>query len=354
MKAILLAGGKGTRLRPLTVHTPKPIVPIFNRPFLYYQIDQLRQVPEIDEAILSLNYQPRRIEEIFGDGEGLGMKLRYVVEPIPLGTAGAVRYAGDSLTESVVVFNGDVLTQVDLRAVLALHRERKAKATIVLTPVENPRAYGLVETDAKGNIKRFLEKPGEDEITCNTINAGIYILEPDTFDRIPKDTTWSIERSFFPSLIERGETFVAYVYDGYWIDIGTPQKYLQVHRDIMDGLYSAPPFDLAPGAERKAWISPGARIEDGVELHGPCFIDEGAVIKTGTKVLPYSVIGRQTHVDEAAVIDASIVWPNGWIGREAVVRGSILGRNCHVGRNAMLETPVILGDKTVITDYSRL
>src|SRR3982751_3454802 len=147
MKAILLAGGKGTRLRPLTVHTPKPIVPIFNRPFLYYQIDLLRQVPEIDEVILSLNYQPRRIEEIFGDGEGLGIKLRYVVEPMPLGTGGAIRYAGDSLTESVVVFNGDVLSQVDLGAVLRLHRERKAKATIVLTPVDNPRAYGLVETD---------------------------------------------------------------------------------------------------------------------------------------------------------------------------------------------------------------
>ncbi len=351
MKAILLAGGKGTRLRPLTVHTPKPIVPIFNRPFLYYQIDQLRQVPEIDEAILSLNYQPRRIEEIFGDGEGLGLKLRYVVEPMPLGTAGAVRYAGDSLTESVVVFNGDVLTQVDLRAVLALHRERKAKATIVLTPVDNPRAYGLVETDAKGNVQRFLEKPGEDEITCNTINAGIYILEPETFDRIPKETAWSIERSFFPSLIDRGETFVAYVYDGYWIDIGTPAKYLQVHRDIMDGQYSAPPFD---GADRKAWISPEARIEDGVELHGPCFVDEGVVIKTGTKVLPYSVIGRQTHVDESAVVEGSIVWPNGWIGREAVVRGSILGRNCHIGRNASLETPLVLGDKTVITDYSKL
>jgi NDP-sugar pyrophosphorylase family protein len=351
MKAILLAGGKGTRLRPLTVHTPKPIVPIFNRPFLYYQIDLLRQVPEIDEVILSLNYQPRRIEEIFGEGDGLGLKLRYVVEPMPLGTAGAVRYAGDSLTESVVVFNGDVLTQVDLRAVLQLHRERKAKATIVLTPVENPRAYGLVETDAAGNVQRFLEKPGEDEITCNTINAGIYILEPDTFDRIPKETAWSIERSYFPSLIERQETFVAYVYDGYWIDIGTPTKYLQVHRDIMDGLYSAPPFD---GTPRQPWISPGARLEEGVEIQGPCFVDEGVVIKAGTRVLPYSVIGRQTHVDEASVIDASIVWPNGWIGREASVKGSILGRNCHVGRNAVLETPVVLGDKTVITDYSRL
>ena len=351
MKAILLAGGKGTRLRPLTVHTPKPIVPIFNRPFLYYQLDLLRQVPEIDEAILSLNYQPRRIEEIFGAGEGLGLRLRYVVEPMPLGTGGAIRYAGDQLTESVVVFNGDVLTQVDLGAVLRLHRERKAKATIVLTPVENPRAYGLVETDGDGNIKRFLEKPGEHEITCNTINAGIYVLEPETFDRIPKDTAWSIERSFFPSLIERGETFVAYIYDGYWIDIGTPAKYLQVHRDIMDGRYQAPPFD---GARNTAFLAEGARVEEGVDLQGPCFIDEGAVVKTGARVLPYSVIGRQTHVEEGAVIDDSIIWPNGWIGREAQLAGSILGRNCHIGRNAVLEPGAVLGDKTVITDYSKL
>ena len=351
MKAILLAGGKGTRLRPLTVHTPKPIVPIFNRPFLYYQIDLLRQVAEIDEAILSLNYQPRRIEEIFGEGEGLGLRLRYVVEPIPLGTGGAIRYAGDQLTESVVVFNGDVLTQVDLGAVLRLHRERRAKATIVLTPVENPRAYGLVETDRDGNILRFLEKPGEDEITCNTINAGIYVLEPETFDRIPKDTAWSIERSFFPSLIERGETFVAYIYDGYWIDIGTPAKYMQVHRDIMDGRYAAPPF---AGATQNAWVSERARVEEGAELHGPCFVDEGVVVKAGARVLPYSVLGRHTHVDEGAVVDGAIVWSNGWIGRDATVRGSILGRNCHIGRSATLERDLVLGDKTVITDYSRL
>ena len=355
MKAILLAGGKGTRLRPLTVHTPKPIVPIFNRPFLYYQLDLLRQVPEIDEAILSLNYQPRRIEEIFGAGEGLGIRLRYVVEPMPLGTGGAIRYAGDQLTESVVVFNGDVLTQVDLGAVLRLHRERKAKATIVLTPVENPRAYGLVETDSSSNIQRFLEKPGEDEITCNTINAGIYVLEPETFDRIPKDTAWSIERSFFPSLIERGETFVAYINDGYWIDIGTPAKYLQVHKDIMDGRYSAPPFALSEAEpSRRAFVAEGARIEEDVYLHGPCFIDEGAVVKSGARVLPYSVIGRQAHIEEAAVIDDSIVWPNAWIGREAHIAGSILGRNCHIGRNAVVEPGAVLGDKTVITDYSRL
>src|SRR5262245_14845090 len=226
MKAILLAGGKGTRLRPLTLHTPKPIVPIFNRPFLHYQLDLIKQVPEIDEVILSLNYQPKRIEEVFGDGRDSGIKIRYVVEPTPLGTAGGVKYAAQGVTETLVVFNGDVLTQVDLAGIVALHRSRHARATIVLTPVENPSAYGLVETDSAGNILRFLEKPKADEITCNTINAGIYVLEPSTFDRIPDAKAWSIERSFFPSFIERGETFMASIYRDYWIDIGTPEKYI--------------------------------------------------------------------------------------------------------------------------------
>ena len=252
MKAILLAGGKGTRLRPLTIHTPKPIVPIFNRPFLHYQIDLLKQVPEIDEVILSLNYQPRRIEEIFGDGSDVGIKIRYVVEPAPLGTAGAIKYAGDKLTESVVVFNGDVLTADRSRRGHPLHRERKARATIVLTPVDNPTRTGWSRPTTHGNIRRFLEKPKKDEITTNNINAGIYVLEPETFDRIPSDVPWSIERSYFPSLVERGETFVAFVYEGYWIDIGTPEKYSQVHRDIMDGRFSAVPFSTHPTHARSS------------------------------------------------------------------------------------------------------
>src|SRR4029450_6728716 len=160
--------------------------------------------------------------------------------------------------------NGDVLTQVDLGAIISLHRERKARATIVLTPVENPSAYGLVETDADGNIRRFLEKPKPDEITCDTINAGIYILEPDTFDRIPRDTAWSIERSFFPSLIERREAFVAYVYRGYWIEIGTPGQYLQVHCDVMDGRFATAPFDN--GMARRAWVGEDARVEEGAQI----------------------------------------------------------------------------------------
>jgi NDP-sugar pyrophosphorylase family protein len=351
MKAILLAGGKGTRLRPLTIHTPKPIVPIFDRPFLHYQIDLLKQVPEIDEVILSLNYQPRRIEEIFGDGAGLGIKIRYVVEPVPLGTAGAIKYAGDSLTESVVVFNGDVLTAIDLAAVIRLHRERQARATIVLTPVDNPSAFGLVETDRHGNILRFLEKPGADEITTNTINAGVYVLEPDTFDRIPSDVSWSIERSFFPSLIERRETFVAYTDRGYWIDIGTPEKYAQVHRDIMDGRLAIPPFNGL--SLPRTVVAPGARIEEGASVEGPCFIDDGVLVKTGARIGPYSVVGRHTQIEEGAVVERSIVWTNCRISRDAAVRDAIIGRACHIGRNVTLQAGAVLGDKTTLTAYTR-
>jgi mannose-1-phosphate guanylyltransferase len=352
MKAILLAGGKGTRLRPLTLHTPKPIVPIFDRPFLHYQIDLVRQVPEIDEVVLSLNYQPRRIHEVFGDGRVSGLKISYVVEPSPLGTGGAIRFAAGTTTDSVVVFNGDVMTQVDLTEVLRLHRERKAKATIVLTPVDNPSAYGLVEVDHEGNVKRFLEKPKPEEITSNTINAGIYVLEPDTFDRIPQDTAWSIEKSYFPSLIERAETFVAYVYGGYWIDIGTPEKYIQVHRDIMDRRFVAHPFGSQPRGS--VVIAPDARVEEGGTIEAPCFIDEGVVVKAGAHVGPYSVIGHHSIIEEGAVVDRSIVWPNCRVGRDAEVRHSIVGRHCHIGRSVVLSGGVVLGDKSAVTDYSRL
>ena len=351
MKAILLAGGKGTRLRPLTIHTPKPIVPIFNRAFLHYQIDLLKQVPEIDEVILSLNYQPRRIEEVFGDGADLGIKIRYVVEPVPLGTAGAIKYAGDKLTESVVVFNGDVMTQLDLAAVIRMHRERQARATIVLTPVDNPSAYGLVETDGQSNIKRFIEKPKSEEITTNHINAGIYVLEPDTFDRIPSEVPWSIERSYFPSLIERNETFVAYVYNGYWIDIGTPEKYVQVHRDIMDGRFVAPPFAGLTSPRR--CIAPDVRIEDGATIGDPVFIDEGVLVKAGARLGPYAVLGRQTQVEEEAIIERAIVWPNCRIGSQSSITDAVLGRQCHIGRNVSLNSGAVLGDKTTLTDFTK-
>ncbi|MEZ5290253.1 MAG: NDP-sugar synthase [Vicinamibacterales bacterium] len=350
MKAILLAGGKGTRLRPLTLHTPKPIVPIFDRPFLSYQIGLLTQVPEIDEVILSLNYQPRRLEETFGDGSGVGMRLRYVVESSPLGTGGAIRFAAQGVEDTLVVFNGDVMTSVDVAAVIRMHRERKAKATIVLTPVPNPTAYGLVETDADGNVRQFLEKPAADQITCDTINAGIYVLEPDTFDRIPKDGPYSIERGYFPSLVANGETFVAYVERGYWIDIGTPEKYRDVHRDIFDGRCPLGPAGIASG---RPVVSPDARVEDGAVVEGPCFLDAGVVVKAGARVGPYSVLGRSVLVEEGASVQGAIVWPNARISRDAEVGAALVGRSCHVGKNAVVGPQAILGDKTTLSDYTR-
>ena len=352
MKAILLAGGKGTRLRPLTIHTPKPVVPIFDRAFLHYQIDLLKQVPEIDEVILSLNYQPRRIEEVFGDGAGTGVRLRYVVEPSPLGTGGAIRYAAQGVSDTIVVFNGDVMSSVDVKAVVDLHRERKAKATIVLTPVDNPTAYGLVETETDGRVRRFLEKPNPDEITCDTINAGIYVLEPETFDRIPRDVSYSIERAYFPSLIERKETFVAYVERGYWIDIGTPEKYVQVHRDMFDGRFTGGLFATADRTQ--PIVSPEARIEDGVTLTGPCFIDAGAHIKSGATIGAYTVIGRGVLVEEGAKLHDTIIWPNSRIGQNAVVHGPIIGRSCHVGRDSVLKGQSLLGDKSQLTDFTSI
>ena len=350
MKAILLAGGKGTRLRPLTLHTPKPIVPIFDRPFLSYQIGLLKQVPEIDEVILSLNYQPRRLEETFGDGSGLGIRLRYVVEPSPLGTGGAIKYAAKGIDDTIIVFNGDVMTAVDVAAVVAQHQARQAKATIVLTPVENPSAYGLVETDSDGHVRRFLEKPSPDQITCDTINAGIYVLEPETFDRIPKDTPYSIERGYFPSLVERGETFIAYVERGYWIDIGTPEKYRDVHRDIFAGRCPIGPAGIAAG---QPVVAPDAKVEAGAVLEGPCFLDAGVVVKTGARIGPFTVLGRSVLVEEGAQVNGAIVWPNARIGRDATVDAALVGRSCYIGKNAEVGPGAILGDKTTLSDFTK-
>jgi NDP-sugar pyrophosphorylase family protein len=309
-------------------------------------------VPEIDEVVLSLNYQPGRIEEVFGDGAAAGVRLEYMVEPTPLGTGGAIKFAaGRYRDEPLVVFNGDVLTAVDLPAVIALHRERRAKATIVLTPVENPSAYGLVETDGDGNVKQFLEKPSADEIRCDTINAGIYVLEPETLSRIPGEIAFSIERGYFPSLVADRETFIAYTYRGYWIDIGTPDKYRQAHTDIMDGRLRARPF--ASGS-REPVVSPSARIDPEATIEGPCFIDANAIVKKGARVGPYSVIGQHCHIGEKAVVDGAIIWPHTTLDEGAALGAVIAGRHCQFGRHVDVRSPAVFGDRSIVSDYTRV
>jgi mannose-1-phosphate guanylyltransferase len=250
-----------------------------------------------------------------------------------------------------VVFTGDVLTEIDLPAVIALHRQRGARATIVLTPVDNPSAYGLVETDAAGNIRRFLEKPKPEDITTNHINAGIYVLEPATFDRIPDGTPFSIERGYFPSLVERGETFLGYVYSGYWIDIGTPEKYVQVHQDIMRGRFGAGPFREGEAAQPR--IAADAVVDPSATIEGPCFIGEQARIGAGARIGSHSVVGTGCTVGANAVLDGAILWPNCRIGNDSTIREAILGRDCQIGEHVVVSSGASLGNGSVLTDYSK-
>ena len=349
MNAVILAGGKGTRLRPLTLNTPKPIVPILARPFLGLQIDLLKKTG-IDNVVLSLSYQPRRIEEIYGDGSGHGVKIHYTVEPEPLGTGGAVKNAEHLLEGRIVVFNGDVLADLDLAAVLRFHEERQAKATIVLTPVDNPTAYGLVETAEDGRVQRFLEKPSYDEITCDTINAGVYVLEPELLDYFPDGENYSFERGFFPSLLEDEVPFYAYVHRGYWIDIGTPEKYLRVHRDILSGVM--PLDDFKPNAGG-TYVAPDATVESGAKIQGPSYVGPGAIVKAGARLEPYAVLGSNCRVEESASIGNSVLWSGVRVGAEAVVKDALIGRSAHIGHHASVDGGIVLGDKSVLTDYSR-
>jgi NDP-sugar pyrophosphorylase family protein len=350
MNAVILAGGKGTRLRPLTLNTPKPIVPILTRPFLSLQLDLLKKTG-IDNVILSLSYQPRRIEELFGDGSALGIKIHYTVEPEPLGTAGAVKNAESLLKARTVVFNGDVLSDLDLGAVLRFHEENNAKCTIVLTPVENPTAYGLVETESTGSVKRFLEKPSYDEITCDTINAGVYVIEPELLDYIPGGKNYSFERGFFPALLRDKVPFYAYVHRGYWIDIGTPEKYLKVHRDILSG---ALPFeDFTPNAGG-TYVDPKASVESGAKIQGPGYIGANVTVKAGASLEPYAVLGPNCRIEEGATVGNAVLWSGVRVGAGARVRSALIGRNAHIGHHSIVDGGVVLGDKSVLTDYSRI
>ncbi len=347
MQALILAGGKGTRLRPLTVYTPKPIVPLGNRPFLLSQIESLRQA-DITDVTLSLNYQPDKIEQILDDGSEFGVALRYLTEPNPMGTAGAYKFAADFLKSTTLVFNGDILTDIDLNKVIQFHKEREAVATIVLTPVENPSAYGLVKTAADGRVEEFLEKPKPEELknlTVNTINAGIYILEPKILDLIPVNENHSFEYDLFPTLLKNKELFFAYIADdAYWLDIGTPERYWQAHQDLLSGKIKR----IFPALQTAS-----SDIAHTAEVDKQSLIASDCVIKPGAKIIN-SVLGAGVYVEEKAVIENSVVWSHTRINSNAVVTGAIIGRGCHIGRFTQIRAGSVLGDKTSLTDYTQV
>jgi NDP-sugar pyrophosphorylase family protein len=351
VKAVILAGGEGTRLRPLTLRLPKPTAPVADRPLLRHQLDLLGRAG-IHEVVFSLAYQPERIQAVFGDGSAFGKKIHYAVEETPLGTGGAVKNAEPHLDATTVVFNGDILIDVDLEKVVADHKRLKAAATIVLTPVENPSAYGLVETDADGRVKRFTEKPKDpSQITTNTINAGIYILESSTLDLMPGGVNYSIERGFFPSLLARGDLVRGHVHRGYWIDIGTPEKYLQVHRDILSRRF---PVELDGTRHGDGgWIHPEARVDAAAKLEAPFYIGRGCVVGAEAAIGRGTVLVENVRVAGGAKISDSVLWSGCAAERGAQIEGALLANSVRIGLNAIVRPGAVLGEGSVVSDYSR-
>jgi len=342
MQALILAGGKGTRLRPLTMHTPKPIVPIANKPFLLYQLELLKRA-DVKDVILSLSYQPQKIEDKIGDGTDYNVRVSYAVEASPLGTAGAYRNAASMISETTVVFNGGVLTDIDMNEVIRRHRERQAAATIVLAPVPNPTAYGLVETDKDGRVRRFLEKPKPEEVTCDTINAGIYILEPRVLDYVPEGEPFMFEYGVFPKLLEHNEPFYSYVWRGYWRDIGTASSYLQANLDVIAGRVELLP---PPTTQR------GEKFDESAEVEPPSAVDPGCTLKPGVRIIN-SVISRNCYIEERARIENCVIRAGTRIGAGSSIQRAVIGKGCHIGRSVEIKGAV-LGDKSVLTDYSQI
>jgi NDP-sugar pyrophosphorylase family protein len=342
MQALILAGGKGTRLRPLTMHTPKPIVPIANQPFLLYQLELLKRA-DVRDVILSLSYQPQKIEDKLGDGTDFNVRVSYAVEASPLGTAGAYRNAASLISETTVVFNGDVLTDIDLNEVIRFHHERQAAATIVLASVPNPTEYGLVETEKDSRVRRFLEKPKPEEVTCDTINAGIYILEPRVLDYVPEGEPFMFEYGVFPQLLERKEPFFAYIWRGYWRDIGTASSYLQANLDVIAGRVR---LLEPPSAER------GEKFDATANIEAPSAVDPSCTVKAGAQIIN-SVVSRNCYIEERARIENSVVRAGTRVGAGSTVQGAVIGKGCHIGRAVEIKGAV-LGDKSVMTDYSQV
>jgi len=345
LKAIVLVGGEGTRLRPLTLSTPKQMLPIVGQPMIERVLGHLA-AHGVDEAILSLGYLPDAFRSAYPDGTASGVRLSYAVEPEPLDTAGAVRFAADfgRVDDTFLVVNGDVLTDFDASALIDFHRTRRAEGTIHLTPVPDPSAFGVVPTDGQGRVTAFIEKPARDEAPTNLINAGTYVLEPSVLERIPAGRRVSIERETFPAMVRAGRLF-ARADDAYWLDTGTPAAYLQAHRDLVEGRRAGPP---APGARRVdgGWWTTGSPIVKGAVV-GACFIGDGTEIAEGATV-DASVLGGGCVVEAGARVTGSVLLDGARVATDSVVAGSVLGADSTVGERCDVRPISVLGFGAVV------
>jgi len=345
VKAVVMAGGEGTRLRPLTSNQPKPMVPIVGKPCMEHILELVRQ-HGFEDVIVTVAFLPQAIRSYFGDGESLGLKMEYSVEESPLGTAGSVRLASDRLDETFLVISGDALCDIDLGALVAFHREKEAAVTIGLKSVDNPLEFGIVVTDEDGKVERFLEKPSWGQVFSDTINTGIYVLEPEVLRHVPADRPYDFSKELFPLLLEMGRPIYGHVCEGYWQDIGNLDQYRQANFDALDERVRL----NVPGLRLRGniWVGEGIDIENLDRVEGPAFVGNYCNVSPEASVGPYSVLETSVTLREGARTARSVVDAATYIGQSAVVEGAIIGRRCDIRRHVRIQEGVAIGDDVVI------
>lgn len=347
MQAVIMAGGFGTRLRPLTCNVPKPMAPMANRPMLSHIIELLKEHGFTDLTMM-LYYQPEVITGYFGDGSKMGMKIRYLKPESDLGTAGSVKFTEKYMHGKFLVISGDVLTDFDLKKAVDFHNRKKAMATMVLTRVPNPLQYGVVITDSEGKIERFLEKPSWGEVFSDTINTGIYILDSSVLDYIPADKSFDFSKDLFPMLLKEGQALYGYVADGYWKDVGDHEEYRLAHYDILDKKVKINiEGRKAKVGDKEIIAGEGTKIEDGVEVDGQVVIGKNCHIEKGTK-LSRCIIGSNVHIHSGCQLFGSIIWNNAKLGNDVRLKEAVIGEGTRLGDKSVVQVGTIISDQCTI------
>ena len=347
MKGIIMAGGEGSRLRPLTCDLPKPMVPVMNKPVMSYSIDLLRRYG-IREIGVTLQYRPEEIMDYFQDGTEYGVNLHYYIEESPLGTAGSVKNTGDFPNRPFVVISGDALTDINLEKAIAFHKRKGSVATLVLKRVDVPLEYGVVVTDDSNSIVRFLEKPNWGEVFSDTVNTGIYILEPQVLDTFEAGRKFDFSRDLFPMLLKDRQPMFGYISDEYWCDIGNSDTYLQAHYDMLKGSVDHK-WD-GREAEKGIYLGRGVRIDKDAILDGPCFIGDYCRIEKGAHIGPYTVIGAHCTVEQNTSLKRSILWDHVSLGRQSEIRGATLCQKVDTGNRVSIYEGAVVGDSCQISN----
>jgi mannose-1-phosphate guanylyltransferase/phosphomannomutase len=351
MKAVIMAGGFGTRLRPLTNNIPKPMIPMANKPMMEHIVDLLRR-HGITDLVTLLHFQPELIESYFGDGARVGVRMRYVAPTEDYGTAGAVKNAEAQLDDTFLVISGDVLTDFDLRAALAFHREKQSDLTILLTRVENPLQYGVVITEPDGRISRFLEKPTWSEVFSDTVNTGIYILEPSVLDLVPARREFDFSKDLFPVMMREGKRLFGHVAGGYWRDVGDLLEYRLAHQDVLNGVIQVDiPGRRAEGTDRAVWLGADTRVDFTASFRGSVIVGRGSRVEANARIAN-SVIGDRCVIEEGASISDSVVWNQVTVGRGAVLNENVVGRGSEIKARARLFEGALVSDDCRIGEGS--